>query len=396
MADTLQQTDAARSTGRPWLPPAHARLWIDRRWLIVAFALTAAALAFFGWRALLNVALAGAGATVVHVALGQLTPRQLLARRVDTHAHALVMGLLLGLCLPPLAPWWFAGASGAGVGAVALVVGRAARLRMHPVALVMSVILLGGAVVPFAPINEHLRAGLVADSAPILRPDRMVLGDVRDAAADVSAPSEPWWRTGAEQSDADAVVRPVPAHHFAAHQKRYLAEPGIFREAMRAEEVPSLAAIVLGAAPGPVGATSVGLLLLLGLWLMHERMTRPGTAVAALIGAVAAVCVMPVSRGEAGSWTWALGALAAMSVPMMVLFVAHALLASLLPLIVLVLAGDGQPMSRAGRLVYGLLIGAGGVAAVWWLGRPEAAYLALVAAGLLARPLDGLRTEQFK
>ncbi|MFW6059038.1 MAG: RnfABCDGE type electron transport complex subunit D [Phycisphaeraceae bacterium] len=385
---------SARATtppaGPPWLPAAHDRLWVDRRWLIVTFALTAAALSFFGWRALLNIAIAGGAATIVHALIAWGVRAALPQRRLDSTWHALALGALLGLCLPPLAAPWFVAIAGAALGAIAHVVGRAHPLRVHPVALVMSAtLLLAGA----APFLEH---GLLPETAPILRPNRLIVGNLHDAptAPDWPTTLDPWWHTAAGAGEGDTVLRPVPARTFLVEAPRYLTEPATFSEAVRSRRLPSLAAVVLGAAPGAVGATSVGLLLVMGLWLMYERLARPGTALAAVFGAAVAVCAMPVMIGE--TWTWALGELVVMSAPMAVLFIAHVLLASLLPMIVLVLAPEGQPMSAAGRLVYGLLIGAGAVAAMWWFERPEGAYLALGMAGLLARPLDALRREQFK
>ncbi len=384
--------------------------------------LTASALAFFGWRALLGVVVTGVAATLVYAVLAWGLRNVRSQRRVDSIRHTLAMGLLLGLALPVLTDLRLAAVVGAALGVVAHWVGRTHWLRAHPVAVVMVVLLLAGVVFGEA-WPWRVQSGLLGAQGQILRPNRMVLGDVKeagraDAAADRAtdagtdatpenvATTEPtatapatssaftyWWQLPAERGQADALRRPTPAWQYCASSSRLSARRGTFREALRRGELRPLVEVVPGMVPGAVGGVSVILLVLAGLALMHQRLARLSVVILALLGAVAALLVLPV-HGQ-GGWTWALTPLAEMRAPLAVTFLGYGLLALPLPMIVLVLAPDGQPFSALGRSIYGLLLGFGAVAAVWWLHRPEAAYLALLGVGLLARPLDRLRRERF-
>jgi electron transport complex protein RnfD len=59
---------------------------------------------FFGWGVPVNLILAGATAMAAEAAVLRLRGRPVKATLADD--SALLTGLLLGLCLPPLAPWW--------------------------------------------------------------------------------------------------------------------------------------------------------------------------------------------------------------------------------------------------------------------------------------------------
>lgn len=62
------------------------------------------ALWFFGWGVLINMALAAATCVAAEGAVLALRGRPVAATLADN--SALLTGLLLALCLPPLAPWW--------------------------------------------------------------------------------------------------------------------------------------------------------------------------------------------------------------------------------------------------------------------------------------------------
>lgn len=59
---------------------------------------------FFGWGVLINMVLAGAACVLAEAAVLAVRGRPIAATLADN--SALLTGLLLALCLPPLAPWW--------------------------------------------------------------------------------------------------------------------------------------------------------------------------------------------------------------------------------------------------------------------------------------------------
>ena len=383
--------------GPPWLPPAHHRRRAERAWFWVVAIMTLAALVLFGWRALLSIAICGIAASVVYALIGWGLRNVRSQRGVDSLWHVLALGLLLGLCLPVLTDPRLPALMGAALGAVAHVLGRTHWLRASPVAAVMCALLAAALAAPVG--TWSVRPALQTEQGALLKPNRAVLGDVSDApargegehTAAEALPLTPWWARMATADEPEARWRPAPARTFAMHYRDYLSEPARFREALRRAALLPLWEVVLGVVPGAVGATSVVLLMVLGLWLMHQRLARLGTALAALVGALAAIALLPIPMQ--GEWVWAWAQLGAMGAPLAIAFVGYALLALPLPVIVLVLMPDGAPMSATGRLIFGLIVGAGAIAGVWWLGRPEAAFLGLLLAGLLARPMDHLRRD---
>jgi hypothetical protein len=71
------------------------------------------------------------------------------------------------------------------------------------------------------------------------------------------------------------------------------------------------------------------------------------------------------------------------------------LLAPPLVLVVMILAPITAPIGGTGRLIYGALIGATAMAALWFIAEPAAAFLSLVPASLLSPALDRLQRSPF-
>ncbi|MFA9477484.1 RnfABCDGE type electron transport complex subunit D [Phycisphaerales bacterium AB-hyl4] len=413
-----------RSTPPPWVEPVHDRRRIDRQWLLVAVLLLAWGGLFFGYWAVINVAVAAVVALLAHV-LGSVARQAVgLGPPLESRGHVLLLGMLGGLALPVMSAVWWPAVAGAVVGLVSAWVGRSHELRLHPVA-VLGVVMLSAWLAGHASWSEDLvldrlrdvgvtttlpaevpvdfvEAADSDDAGPwfsrervarvtepveaVLRPSDTLVGDVRDVGEPRVGPLS-WFRW--ESNEADAVARPWLERQVAQEQRAWLLEIDELQEMLGEARLPPLEDVLLGAVPGGVGATGVGLLLLVSLYLVYRRQSSGMMLVSAWGGAAVALLAMPVATADG----WQLvGAVLLDSGPTAgAMWVTYALLGTSLVWCVSVLAPMGMPMGTRGRLVYGLLVGAGGVAALWWVAEPWAAYLGLAVAGILARPLDAIR-----
>src|SRR5690606_9610113 len=138
--------------------------------------------------------------------------------------------------------------------------------------------------------------------------------------------------------------------------------------------------LFVGAHPDAVGAGSRALLIVLGFYLMYRRLAFWQVAATALLTAVVAILVMPLWDADQQAYVSVLSRMVHLGPAASVTYVAYFLFATPMALMVMILAPGAAPMSRAGRLVYGAILGGGAVAAMWWIGAPEAALLALLVA----------------
>jgi Na+-translocating ferredoxin:NAD+ oxidoreductase RnfD subunit len=106
-----------------------------------------------------------------------------------------------------------------------------------------------------------------------------------------------------------------------------------------------------------------------------------------------ALLIMPIQSPD--GWTIVMVKLFALEPAVAVTYVSYILLASPLAFIALILAPITAPTSNFGRVIYGLIIGAGLILAQWTLHSPGSTYLSLLAASALARPLDWLHPRPF-
>lgn len=382
----------------PWLGVAYSCSWIDVQWLIVAGAMLVSALAFFGWRAAV-AALVTAGTAVamnfvLAIAIGRLRPTW----QSDPILHVLGQAMLLAMCLPPTREASPASLAGALLGVLMTVVGRSRWLRVSPVALVIVLLWLMPAARSVS--LQAARQPYFRPIEAVLVPWRVFTGDIRDTAD--QAPAGAWYewsRTPASQENDvdpastqpfahDAAPRKSPGTLFLDDRLRLLAAPSMFGNMIRSGELPRIEEVVIGCVPGPFGGTSRALLAVIGGYLIVRRLASWKTMSAAFIAAAAALLVMPLESfslkhsvvyafWQHGGW---------LAFP----YMCYMLLASPIPLIVLVLAAFGMPLTRRGRLVYGATLGATSMAAMWFLGMTTAAFLGLVLAGAMSRLFDRL------
>ena len=367
-----------RTAGPPWLGPVVTHRTYERQWLIVTSAMVAAAAVFFGWRALFMVAatavLTVAAFGVTHLALRAIrdTPPR------SSLTYAVGVGLMMGLTLPLMPQIWHSVVAGILAGVLCHFIGPAQRVRIHPVAVIHLVLLLAS---PFTGVRGT--EGVLAQSH-ILR------GDVFHLAEPIGGPT--WTRMHAPEG-AEALRREPVSRLMLQEQHRILEHSSRIVMLLREGELPRLTDVLLGAVPGPVGATSAALIILAGVYLMYRRIGRWPFALAAILVAAVTLALLPVQRPE--GWTISLIAFTDVGWRVAVAYLSYQLLATPLLLIVLVLAPLTLPRSPGGRLIYGFLIG-GGVVIFRWIAPYEGiAYLALVAASILCPVLDRVHHSPF-
>lgn len=379
--------------GPPWLGPILHRTQIDLNWLIVALVMAGAGMVFFGWRGMAGVC-AVALVSLITYLLVTLVLDLLWPKHVsDSSLHALVLGLLLGVILPPSTDLTVGVLSGLLLGAVIPVVGRARRLRLHPVALALVFAWLLPAF--FASHDLHSLEGAPRGSIEaVLRPDRVFLGDLRKRTEMNMV--EPWWSV-ADPTLPDAVHRFDPGVQMLKERKRMLQVDTLMVNMLQSGELCRLEEVILGSVPGSTGGSSRALIVLLGVYLMYRRMGTWQIPLIALLAAVAALLVMPLTAGGPGGERLTIVAERLFSLPprVAITYVSYFILASPLPLIMFILAPMAAPMSGTGRALYGLMIGSLTIAVLWAFASPQAAYISLVAASLLSRPLDVMKHSPF-
>ncbi len=435
----------AHPSGPPWVGSVHRRIDTDLHWLAVALVMLGSATFFFGWRGMLSVCVAALSTLGVYLALGLLIKvmwpqghsvltglRTWLIRCCDrvpwplprrhavsrhahenkgmtsgalgkgiekpglwprtprhSHLHVLVLGMLFGLSLPLMPDPTLPLLGGTVLGVVAHLVGRTKWLRLHPVAVVLVLIWLMPAMFGVPDRQSHLWAGSEPVQA-VLRREHVVVGDIAHMSRQVSF--EPWWAP-ADPERTDAVHRPDPYLLLIRQQRQILQNRQMLVQLLSSGELCRLQEVVFGAVPGPVGATSRLLLIVLGLYLMYRRLAIWPMALTALVAAVTTVVWMPVRID--GQLTLAAERLVAMGPAAAITFLAYCLLASPLALIVMILAPGSCPTSRVGCVVFGLMVGCLAILAQWHFSHSAAPYLGLVVAGLFIRPLDALQRTEF-
>ena len=152
--------------------------------------------------------------------------------------------------------------------------------------------------------------------------------------------------------------------------------------------------LVLGTVPGGTfGGSSRALLIVVGLYVMYRRLAWWPMAAAALAAAVITLGAMPMIDQQ--HFTFVGWRLAGLGPAVAVTYIAYAVLASPLALIVLILAPQCAPVSARGRLWYGATIGCVTIICQWFLTTTLAPFLALSVASALSKPLDALHKNRF-
>lgn len=378
----------------PWLGLLHTRRHIDLAGLMVVIAMLTSSLIFFGHMALSQILLC------VVAAMSAYLPAMLLMwifhkrPHADSVMHAITMAILLGLLMPINSFAWQHMLAGTLLGIFMPFVGRAHRIRMHPAVLV--IIVTWALPLMISNVNEQSSMLILRNDnhAAVLRPDRVVWGNVRLAREQRSY--QPWWLTGENpyleiqppKPISDAIARPIPHDTFIRDQKRLLRFPRNLANMMASGELPRIEELLLGCVPGMVGATSQGLIILLGLYLMYKRMSWWSIPVIILLSATLTLMAMPVMlhHGMTAVFWVLVDAHPAFSIT----YLGYFFLTSPMLLVAFILAPATCPLSNLGRLVYCILIGMLMVLIQWFVQIPVLTLLSVLIAGVVSRMLDNL------
>ena len=361
---------------------------MDLLWFVAALLMTTTGVIFFGWRGLLCACTIGLATLLTYTLLSPVM--RLLGRghRIDSNLYALTSGLMLGAVMSPMCHSVVPLVVGLGMGAVLHVVGRSHWLRIHPVAFMVVVVWLWGSYLSGG--NDTRWAELFGAPGSVLQPQRIVRGDICDVAGGFNG--QPWW-TMDETVAGDAVSRREPYVLLVSEQRRFLENRSILPTLLSAGRLRPMGEIVFGTIPGGYGTTSCALMIFIGLCVIYYRLTWWPMAATALAAAIGSLVVMPLTyMGHTvlvGARLFDLGPSVAVT------YLSYMLLSSPLALVAMILAPQTMPTNRRGRVIYGAIIGSGMIVIQWAWSTEMAAFVSLLIAGVISRPLDSLHRSPF-
>ncbi len=372
--------------GPPWIGPIHHRLQIDLLWLAVTVLLMGVAMIFFGWRGLLSLATVGLVTLATYASIAWAMTRVRPNMPLDAYLHVLVMGLLMGLALPAMGGPALPMVAGLILGGVIHIIGRTHRVRTHPIAAVWVLLWLLTWVGVGHQAHENWLQPWNAKSA-VLRPQRMVLGDLADAKPD--NPSQ--WAT-TQRADSDALIRTEPYRLLISQQKQLLGHDDALATLLSSAQLVPMSQLILGATPGPMASSRV-LLIMVGLYLIYSRLSWWPMAVVALGAAIVALFMMPLIHDNQPSIV--LLRLIHLGPAVAISYVGLMVLASPFVWVVMILAPQSAPTTAKGRLVYAAILGCVTVITQWSFATPIAPYVGLLVASTLSPVLDALHPSPF-
>jgi Na+-translocating ferredoxin:NAD+ oxidoreductase RnfD subunit len=270
----------------------------------------------FGWRVVGMLVVTVLAATAVHLPLKWWTQRG----RKTVLAHSVLSAMVLVALCQPLWPGWTVTLCGALIPVILWAVGGPGRERLHTAVLLALV--LQFMAVPWLQGAYEYGNGILAR-------DRLLMGDIRSqrpgplnrwpASVDIAGFDAVRMERPARLS-IDTLDRvsdlmrgaepPDPGESTLSARSRKEAQ-NILDDAL-GKRLPSVEMLMIGAAPGRVGAVSLIAMLCGGLYLAYRYILRP-KSVAVFFGCyvitLAVLAVWPVAFGRlgiAGLWTaWA-------------------------------------------------------------------------------------------
>jgi len=375
--------------GPPWIGPIYHRAQIDLLWLLAAIILIANGVVIFGWRGLLGTCITALATLATYGLVGVVMRSVRPERATDSTMHALVLGLLLGVSLPPACPGLTPWIAGIVLGICAHLTGRSHHVRGHPIAVAILAVWVMNMAWGQGTGGERW-AQVVQSPQAVLRTERIVIGDIRNVAK--TADHQPWWHKR-ERLTGDALPRSNPYMALIREQKHILQDQSRLGMMLSDGRLRPVGELVLGAVPGTFGGSSRALLIVVGLYIMCRRLAWWPMAVAALVSAGATLGAMPmIDQQHLTLVGWRLIGL---DPTVAITYIAYTMLASPLALVVLILAPQCAPISARGRLAYGAMIGGITIAIQWSLTTTLAPFLALAVASALSKPLDTLHKNRF-
>jgi Na+-translocating ferredoxin:NAD+ oxidoreductase RnfD subunit len=359
-----------------------------------------AGLLLYGWRGLVVMALVIASALTASAAWGRIGRRGCQMRGCHNLWLAMLLSLMLPahlgsthLSAPALArwsqPWMIAVAAGALLATFTWLLGGVGSGRIHPAVLTYLLI----AVLAGAALTPHW----------VLQRTHLFLGDLGKAAMVDTYPSPAdGWVNYPIASGKDALYLRGAAERLtrfttgAQRQDRWLSLTSLLRD-----EMPPLEDLIIGGQPAAMGASCVIAVIVGGLFLLYRGVIDFRIPLLIYAAAFAAFMVLPVpiviteagaQAGGGHTWQWMAFRSRDVGLANGITFANYETMAGPLLFMAFFIATSSaiRPMSRRGRILYALLIGAAAAAAQLYVSASFGPYLAVLLVGLLSPAIDGL------